>query len=125
MITPTMCVTSSVMQVNGNTLLNPAINKLNWQIEKKHGVSVFPVGTMIKYKKSLLIPKHEFLFFVSEILFQLVCYNYYNIPPASATWPDLKDTAQFERAASAIMGGRPHTISAGTVLMYFYGTEIL
>ncbi|XP_053620435.1 protein MTSS 2 isoform X8 [Plodia interpunctella] len=30
---------------------------------------------------------------------------------ASATWPDLKDTAQFERAASAIMGGR-HTISA-------------
>ncbi|KAH9631249.1 hypothetical protein HF086_011953 [Spodoptera exigua] len=32
--------------------------------------------------------------------------------PASATWPDLKDTAQFERAASAIMGGRPHTISA-------------
>ncbi|XP_061384661.1 protein MTSS 1 isoform X2 [Danaus plexippus] len=33
---------------------------------------------------------------------------------ASATWPDLKDTAQFERAASAIMGGRPHTISAGT-----------
>ncbi|XP_050356470.1 protein MTSS 2 isoform X3 [Nymphalis io] len=32
---------------------------------------------------------------------------------ASATWPDLKDTAQFERAASAIMGGRPHTISAG------------
>ncbi|KAL0860356.1 hypothetical protein ABMA27_009756 [Loxostege sticticalis] len=31
---------------------------------------------------------------------------------ASATWPDLKDTAQFERAASAIMGGRPHTISA-------------
>ncbi|CAH4032293.1 unnamed protein product [Pieris brassicae] len=33
---------------------------------------------------------------------------------ASATWPDLKDTAQFERAASAIMGGRPHTISAGS-----------
>lgn len=32
---------------------------------------------------------------------------------ASATWPDLKDTAQFERAASAIMAGRPHTISAG------------
>ncbi|XP_063543985.1 protein MTSS 2 isoform X3 [Cydia strobilella] len=31
---------------------------------------------------------------------------------ASATWPDLNDTAQFERAASAIMGGRPHTISA-------------
>ncbi|CAG9792468.1 unnamed protein product [Diatraea saccharalis] len=31
---------------------------------------------------------------------------------ASATWPDLKDTAQFERAASAIMSGRPHTISA-------------
>ncbi|XP_063633463.1 uncharacterized protein LOC134804355 isoform X3 [Cydia splendana] len=31
---------------------------------------------------------------------------------ASVTWPDLKDTAQFERAASAIMGGRPHTISA-------------
>ncbi|XP_037298946.1 uncharacterized protein LOC115449904 isoform X2 [Manduca sexta] len=31
---------------------------------------------------------------------------------ASATWPDLKDTAQFERAASAIMAGRPHTISA-------------
>ncbi|KAL4709511.1 hypothetical protein ACJJTC_007242 [Scirpophaga incertulas] len=31
---------------------------------------------------------------------------------ASATWPDLKDTAQFERAATAIMGGRPHTISA-------------
>ncbi|XP_045455091.1 flocculation protein FLO11 [Melitaea cinxia] len=35
-------------------------------------------------------------------------------PLASATWPDLKDTAQFERAASAIMGGRPHTISAGS-----------
>ncbi|CAH0715051.1 unnamed protein product, partial [Brenthis ino] len=33
---------------------------------------------------------------------------------ASATWPDLKDTAQFERAASAIMGGRPHTISAAS-----------
>ncbi|KPJ00024.1 Metastasis suppressor protein 1, partial [Papilio xuthus] len=32
---------------------------------------------------------------------------------ASATWPDLKDTAQFERAASAIMSGRPHTISSG------------
>lgn len=32
---------------------------------------------------------------------------------ASATWPDLKDTAQFERAATAIMAGRPHTISAG------------
>ncbi|CAG9122351.1 unnamed protein product [Plutella xylostella] len=31
---------------------------------------------------------------------------------ASATWPDLKDTAQFERAATAIMAGRPHTISA-------------
>ncbi|XP_052744792.1 protein MTSS 2 isoform X2 [Bicyclus anynana] len=33
---------------------------------------------------------------------------------ASATWPDLKDTAQFERAASAIMGGRPHTISGAS-----------
>ncbi|XP_060807813.1 protein MTSS 2 isoform X2 [Amyelois transitella] len=31
---------------------------------------------------------------------------------ASATWPDLKDTAQFERAACAIMAARPHTISA-------------
>ncbi|KAJ0171709.1 hypothetical protein K1T71_012472 [Dendrolimus kikuchii] len=31
----------------------------------------------------------------------------------SATWPDLKDTAQFERAACAIMANRPHTISAG------------
>lgn len=31
----------------------------------------------------------------------------------SATWPDLKDTLQFERAASAIMSDRPHTISTG------------
>ncbi|CAG9579700.1 unnamed protein product [Danaus chrysippus] len=34
----------------------------------------------------------------------LTCHVIYK---ASATWPDLKDTAQFERAASAIMGGRP------------------
>ncbi|KAL0278814.1 UNVERIFIED_CONTAM: hypothetical protein PYX00_000514 [Menopon gallinae] len=35
-----------------------------------------------------------------------------NVPAATATWPNLQETLQFERAASAIMKDRPHTISS-------------
>lgn len=31
----------------------------------------------------------------------------------TATWPNLQDTLQFEKAATAIMNDRPHTISSG------------
>lgn len=31
----------------------------------------------------------------------------------TATWPNLQETLQFERAASAILNERPHTISSG------------
>ncbi|KAK4885483.1 hypothetical protein RN001_001754 [Aquatica leii] len=34
------------------------------------------------------------------------------IPTTTATWPNLQETIQFERAASAIMSDRPHTISS-------------
>ncbi|XP_050292981.1 uncharacterized protein LOC126733634 isoform X2 [Anthonomus grandis grandis] len=34
------------------------------------------------------------------------------IPTTTATWPNLQETMQFERAASAIIGDRPHTISS-------------
>ncbi|KAF5307190.1 hypothetical protein FQR65_LT00706 [Abscondita terminalis] len=34
------------------------------------------------------------------------------IPTTTATWPNLQETIQFERAASAIMNDRPHTISS-------------
>lgn len=35
------------------------------------------------------------------------------IPNTTATWPNLQETMQFERAASAIINDRPHTISSG------------
>ncbi|GLV36290.1 missing-in-metastasis [Carabus blaptoides fortunei] len=34
------------------------------------------------------------------------------IPNTTATWPNLQETLQFERAASAIISDRPHTISS-------------
>lgn len=34
------------------------------------------------------------------------------IPNTTATWPNLQETIQFERAASAIINDRPHTISS-------------
>ncbi|KAJ8932071.1 hypothetical protein NQ314_014973, partial [Rhamnusium bicolor] len=34
------------------------------------------------------------------------------IPTTTATWPNLQETIQFERAASAIISDRPHTISS-------------
>ncbi|CAH1125519.1 unnamed protein product [Ceutorhynchus assimilis] len=34
------------------------------------------------------------------------------IPTTTATWPNLQETMQFERAASAIISDRPHTISS-------------
>lgn len=37
-----------------------------------------------------------------------------SIPNTTATWPNLQETIQFERAASAILNDRPHTISSGT-----------
>ncbi|KAG8287164.1 hypothetical protein J6590_044788 [Homalodisca vitripennis] len=36
------------------------------------------------------------------------------LPNPTATWPNLQETLQFERAATAIMNERPHTISTGT-----------
>ena len=38
-----------------------------------------------------------------------------SVPNSTATWPNLQETLQFERAATAIMNERPHTISSGTV----------
>ncbi|KAF2898274.1 hypothetical protein ILUMI_07897 [Ignelater luminosus] len=35
-----------------------------------------------------------------------------SIPTTTATWPNLQETVQFERAATAIMSDRPHTISS-------------
>jgi hypothetical protein len=35
------------------------------------------------------------------------------LPNTTATWPNLQETLQFERAASAIISDRPHTISSG------------
>ncbi|XP_022912928.1 protein MTSS 1 isoform X2 [Onthophagus taurus] len=34
------------------------------------------------------------------------------LPNSTATWPNLQETVQFERAANAIVGDRPHTISS-------------
>lgn len=34
----------------------------------------------------------------------------------TATWPNLQDTLQFEKAATAILNDRPHTISSGMKL---------
>lgn len=34
------------------------------------------------------------------------------IPNTTATWPNLQETIQFERAANAIISDRPHTISS-------------
>ncbi|XP_044739593.1 mucin-3A isoform X2 [Chrysoperla carnea] len=34
------------------------------------------------------------------------------LPNSTATWPNLQETMQFERAASAIVNDRPHTISS-------------
>ncbi|XP_021933252.1 mucin-3A [Zootermopsis nevadensis] len=34
------------------------------------------------------------------------------LPNTTATWPNLQETLQFERAATAIMSDRPHTISS-------------
>lgn len=36
----------------------------------------------------------------------------------TATWPNLQDTIQFEKAATAILNDRPHTISSGK--MFFF-----
>ncbi|ODN05550.1 Metastasis suppressor protein 1 [Orchesella cincta] len=36
-------------------------------------------------------------------------------PTTNSTWPNLQETIQFERAASAIMNDRPHTISSGAL----------
>lgn len=38
------------------------------------------------------------------------------IPNTTATWPNLQETIQFERAASAILNDRPHTISSGILV---------
>ncbi|KAJ8962738.1 hypothetical protein NQ318_001136 [Aromia moschata] len=35
-----------------------------------------------------------------------------SVPTTTATWPNLQETMQFERAASAIISDRPHTISS-------------
>lgn len=35
------------------------------------------------------------------------------IPTTTSTWPNLQETLQFERAATAILKERPHTISSG------------
>lgn len=35
-----------------------------------------------------------------------------SVPNTTATWPNLQETLQFERAATAIMNERPHTISS-------------
>lgn len=35
------------------------------------------------------------------------------LPNTTATWPNLQETVQFERAANAIISDRPHTISSG------------
>ena len=37
------------------------------------------------------------------------------LPNTTATWPNLQETLQFERAASAIISDRPHTISSGDI----------
>lgn len=34
------------------------------------------------------------------------------LPNTTATWPNLQETIQFERAANAIISERPHTISS-------------
>lgn len=34
-------------------------------------------------------------------------------PPPGVTWPNMAEKLQFERAASAILNDRPHTISSG------------
>lgn len=34
----------------------------------------------------------------------------------TSTWPNLQDTLQFEKAATAILNDRPHTISSGIIL---------
>lgn len=36
-----------------------------------------------------------------------------NATTPAVTWPNLQETLQFERAATAIMNDRPHTISTG------------
>lgn len=35
-----------------------------------------------------------------------------SIPNTTATWPNLQETIQFEKAANAIINDRPHTISS-------------
>lgn len=40
------------------------------------------------------------------------------IPNTTATWPNLQETIQFERAASAILNDRPHTISSGKIHIF-------
>ena len=52
------------------------------------------------------------------------------LPNTTATWPNLQETLQFERAASAIISDRPHTISSGEIsnmnnLTLFYKLLIL
>lgn len=39
------------------------------------------------------------------------------VPTTNSTWPNLQETLQFERAASAIMKERPHTISSGVKII--------
>lgn len=45
-------------------------------------------------------------------------------PTTTATWPNLQETMQFERAASAIISDRPHTISSGFFLSSFVASII-
>lgn len=40
----------------------------------------------------------------------------------TATWPNLQDTLQFEKAATAILNDRPHTISSGTKKTAYFFT---
>ncbi|CAH1983026.1 unnamed protein product [Acanthoscelides obtectus] len=40
------------------------------------------------------------------------CTPYPAAPTTTATWPNLQETMQFERAATAIISDRPHTISS-------------
>ncbi|KDR12237.1 hypothetical protein L798_13845, partial [Zootermopsis nevadensis] len=42
----------------------------------------------------------------------LTCCKNRTLPNTTATWPNLQETLQFERAATAIMSDRPHTISS-------------
>lgn len=47
------------------------------------------------------------------------------LPNPTATWPNLQETLQFERAATAIMNDRPHTISTGKFSLYIPAMDFI